>query len=133
SSIFPDEKYENYILSFLCSNVCFYLLSSIAPTVNFQIGNIGDLPIIIDDSYLEEINFLSNRNIYLCKKEWDFYETSWDFKTHPAIEFKVNSSLKDSFENFKKEIEIMFNEVRENEERINKIFKKIYGFNEEDS
>lgn len=131
SSIFPDEKYENYILSFLCSNVCFYLLSSIAPTVNFQIGNIGDLPIIIDDSYLEEINFLSNRNIYLCKKEWDFYETSWDFKTHPAIEFKVNSRLKDSFENFKKEIEIMFNEVRENEERINKIFKKIYRFNEE--
>lgn len=131
SSIFPDEKYEKYILSFLCSNVCFYLLSSIAPTVNFQIGNIGDLPIIIDDTYLDEINFLANRNIYLCKKEWDFYETSWDFKTHPAIEFKINSSLKDSFINFEREIELMFNEVKENEERINKIFKEIYGFSEE--
>lgn len=131
SSIFPDEKYEKYILSFLCSNVCFYLLSSIAPTVNFQIGNIGDLPIIIDDTYLDEINFLANRNIYLCKKEWDFYETSWDFKTHPAIEFKIGSSLKDSFINFEREIELMFNEVKMNEERINKIFKDIYGFGDE--
>ena len=131
SSIFPDEKYEKYILAFLCSNVCFYLLSSIAPTVNFQIGNIGDLPFIIEDSYLDEINLLANRNIYLCKTEWDFYETSWDFKTHPAILFKVNSSLKDSFENYKIEIQSMFNEVKENEIRLNKIFKDIYGFKDE--
>lgn len=131
SSIFPDDKYEKYILSFLCSNVCFYLLSSIAPTVNFQIGNIGDLPIIIDDSYLDEINFLCNRNIYLCKKEWDFYETSWDFKTHPAIYFKVDSKLESSFMNFKKEVDFMFDEVKRNEIRINEIFKEIYGFKDE--
>lgn len=131
SSIFPDEKYEKYILAFLCSNVCFYLLSSIAPTVNFQIGNIGDLPIIVEDFHLEEINFLANRNIYLCKKEWDFYETSWEFKIHPAIEFKISPYMKDSFENFKREIEILFSEVKENEEKINRIFKKIYGFDEE--
>ncbi len=131
SSIFPDEKYDKYVLAFLCSNVCFYLLSSIAPTVNFQIGNIGDLPIIIDDSHLDEINMLANRNIYLCKREWNFYETSWEFKTHPAIEFKISSFIKDSFQNFKKQIETLFSEVKENEERINKIFKVIYGFDEE--
>lgn len=131
SSIFPDEKYEKYILAFLCSNICFYLLSSIAPTVNFQIGNIGDLPIIIDDSYLNEVNMLSSRNIYLCKKEWDFYETSWEFKTHPAILFKVNSSLKDAFENYKNEVQNMFNEVKKNEVRLNEIFKNIYGFTNE--
>lgn len=131
SSLFPDDKYEKYILAFLCSNVCFYLLSSIAPTVNFQIGNIGDLPIIINDYYLEEINRLANRNIYLCKKEWDFYETSWDFKTHPAIEFKVGGRIKDAYYNFHKEVNIMFNEVKENEERINEIFKEIYEFTDE--
>lgn len=131
SSLFPDEKYEKYILAFLCSNVCFYFLSSIAPTVNFQIGNIGDLPIVIDDSYLDEINFLVNRNIYLCKKDWDFYETSWDFKIHPAIEFKTDGSLESSFKNFKRETEIMFDEVKRNEERINEIFKEIYGLDDE--
>ena len=108
SSLFPDEKYEKYILSFLCSKVCFYFLSSIAPTVNFQIGNIGDLPIIIDDFYLEKINELANRNIYLCKKEWNFYETSWDFKVHPAISFKISSKIEDSFKNFKIEVNNIF-------------------------
>lgn len=131
SSLFPDKKYEKYILAFLCSNVCFYLLSSIAPTVNFQIGNIGDLPIIMDDSYLDDITKLANRNIYLCKKEWDFYETSWDFKVHPSIEFKISGRLKDSYDNFHKEIEIMFEEVKRNEERMNLIFKEIYGFSDE--
>ncbi len=131
SSLFPEDKYEKYILAFLCSGVCFYLLSSIAPTVNFQIGNIGDLPIIIDENYLNEITRLANRNIYLCKKEWDFYETSWDFKTHPAITFKISGKIRDSYENFYSEIESMFNEVKENEERINHIFKKIYGFVDE--
>ena len=131
SSVFPEEKYEKYILAFLCSNVCFYLLSSIAPTVNFQIGNIGDLPIIIDENYIEEIEKLANRNIHLCKKEWDFYEVSWNFKTHPAITFKINSSLKDSYLNYRDNLNNMFNEVKENEERINTIFKKIYKFNDE--
>ena len=26
----------------------------------------------MDDSYLDDITKLANRNIYLCKKEWDF-------------------------------------------------------------
>lgn len=131
SSVFPENKYEKYILAFLCSNICFYLLSSIAPTVNFQIGNIGDLPVIIDENYIDEIESLANRNIYLCKEEWDFYETSWNFKTHPAITFKVSSNIEDSYYNYNQHLNRSFKELKENEEKINKIFKKIYEFNNE--
>ena len=76
------KKYQYYVLSFLCSKVAFYLLSSIAPTVNFQIGNIGDLPIILDDKYLDEINTIAIENINLCKENWDNQEISWDFTEH---------------------------------------------------
>ncbi len=60
-----------------------------------------------------------------------FYETSWDFKVHPSIEFKISGRLKDSYDNFYREVETMFEEVKRNEERINFIFKEIYGFSDE--
>ena len=71
SSMFPDEKHLYYALAFLTSNVAFKLLSYLAPTVNFQVGNIKDLPYIIDDTYLDEINSLVKSNIKLCQENWD--------------------------------------------------------------
>ena len=85
SSMFPEEDKVFYILSFLASNVAFFYLSTLAPTVNFQIGNIGDLPLKIDDTYKEYIEELSKENVQISKKDWDSFETSWDFKKHPLI------------------------------------------------
>ena len=44
SSMFPKDSDLNYVIGYLCSNVCFKFLSCLAPTVNFQVGNISSLP-----------------------------------------------------------------------------------------
>ena len=128
SSMFPidnTKKYQYYVLSFLCSKVAFYLLSSIAPTVNFQIGNIGDLPIILDDKYLDEINTIAIENINLCKENWDNQEISWDFTEHKLVTF-YGLSLHDALDKYILYQNNLYNRLKTNEERLNTIFNQIY-------
>ena len=87
-SLFIDEKDYNYIASFLSSNLAFYFLRIINPTLAFQIGNIKSLPIIFPESIetKQKIDQLTQQNIDISKEEWDSRETSWDFTASPLIE-----------------------------------------------
>ena len=123
--MFLDKKYIYYVLAFLSSNVCFKLLSLLAPTVNFQVGNIGDLPIIINDKYLEEINELAKENINICKEVWDNRETSWDFTVNPLLRYNIKE-LDKCYINYNQRINNLYDRLKENEERINEIFIEIY-------
>lgn len=81
SSMFPEETNLYYIIGYLCSNVCFKFLSCLAPTVNFQVGNIASLPFKItnDIKVRNRIDELVKENIEICKEEWSFYETNIEF------------------------------------------------------
>ena len=123
-SVFVDD-YLNYIFGFLNSNVCGNILDLISPTLNYEVGHIASLPIIIDENKVEEINNIVLENIKICKDDWDDYETSWNFKKHPLLKFNENN-LKNSFkswESYKKE---QFNQLKSNETKLNKIFSEIY-------
>ena len=132
SSIFVQEKYLKYVLSFLASNVAFLYLSTLAPTVNFQVGNISSLPIIIDDNYLDQINKLADQNILISKEEWDNYEESWDFKAHPYIKFKhVSNLLYEIFDYYEEYMNRNYITLKMNEKSINDIFINIYNLTED--
>ena len=85
SSMFPSEDNMKYILGFLASNTAFYYLSILAPTVNFQVGNIGDLPLLTDENKKPQIDKLVEDNIALSRADWDSFEASQDFKKHPLL------------------------------------------------
>lgn len=72
-----------YILGFLASCVCFEILKILNPTLNYQAGNIKNLPLLIDRK--EEVNDRVNQNVQISKQDWNSYETSWDFKRHPLV------------------------------------------------
>ena len=123
-SVFIDD-YLNYIFGFLNSNVCGNILDLISPTLNYEVGHIASLPIIIDENKVEEINNIVLENIKICKDDWDDYETSWNFKKHPLLKFNENNLEKSfkSWESYKKE---QFNQLKSNETKLNKIFSEIY-------
>ena len=75
----------NYILAFVNSCVFHYLLNTISPTLNFEVGQIGMLPIILDSTVVEKISSIAEENVCHSKDDWDSYETSWDFKRNPLI------------------------------------------------
>ena len=84
-SIFAEDKETLYYLfGILNSNVTKYILSVLAPTINYEVGQISVLPIINNVNLCDSTKIVNN-NILLKKKEYDSFETSWDFKKHPLI------------------------------------------------
>lgn len=86
SSIFPNsEKKFGYLLGFLASEVAFNCLKITNSTINFQVGDVRMLPLVYDENNFNIITKISNTNVTLSQKDWNAYETSWDFKKHPLV------------------------------------------------
>lgn len=132
SSGFPNQEDTLYILAFLASKVSFAFLSVLAPTVNFQTGNIADLPLRISDNkeYRKKIDELVLENIELSKKDWDNFEFSWNFKRHPLLCCNT-TKLEDAYKQIECEWNNNFQKLKMNEEELNKLFIKIYDISQE--
>ena len=122
-----SRKNNRYTLGFLASCVGFKILGILNPTLNYQAGNIKNLPIIF--SREKEVDTLVENNINLSKKDWDSFETSWNFKKHPLLHKTI--SLVEIFNQWQKECNIRFNQLKSNEEELNRIFINIYGLQDE--
>ena len=150
SSIFVEKKDLPYILGFMFSKLSSMFLKYINPTLNFQIGNVGALPIIFDNTKRQQIDALVEQNIAISKDDWDSFETSWDFEQHPLIRFSnrnkglVNyeniskvepitegDKISECFAKWKAYKEQQFNQLKANEEELNRLFIEIYGLQDE--
>ena len=121
------------------------------PTINYKCGIIKTLPnLCIDDSTKIE---KAKENIELSKCDWDAFETSWDFTTHPLVSMSkglwdatATAAAMDYFYGYLPEascpLEICyllwqgqcnerFNKLKANEEELNRIFIDIYGLQDE--
>lgn len=130
SSLFCDKEMMNYILAFLSSNVAFYFLAAIAPTVNFQVGNIASLPFIYDLDLLSTINETVDKLIDISKQIDMCDELSWHYKQHPLVDIYDNK--KTFIENVETYANIYYGlnmQVVKYEEKINTIFNQIYQTN----
>lgn len=118
-----------YYLGFCNSNIAAQILELIAPTINYQAGDIARLPIIYDERCCEEITKLVQENIELSKQAWDEFEISWDYTSSPLL--CGENSIKEAYEKWKKVCLERFMKVQNNERRINELFVEIYGLHGE--
>lgn len=132
SSVFPKKEHINYLMGLMCSKVAFEILKIQNPTLNFPAGTIGKIPVIISDEkkYINLIDKIVSENVQISKKEWNSFETSYNFKKHCIIKFKSNN-IENSFENWSNFTEKQFNQLKSNEEELNRIFIHIYGLDDE--
>ena len=98
-SIFLNKFKKEYILGFINSNVAVKILNLISPTLNYEVGHILSLPIIFKESEEVIIEDLVRSNISICKKDWDSYETYWNFNKHPLLNYNSNL-IENNFENW---------------------------------
>lgn len=140
------SKYETLIclIAFLNSKLAKLYLSIFNEGLNYNQGDIAKLPIIVQsNNYIKNI---SEQNISLSKTDWDSFETSWDFKSHPLIKFKQsnalwgdpttedfrnNGSIQLSYKAWETFTGIQFSQLKVNEEELNRIFIDIYGLQDE--
>ena len=83
-SCFSDNNLY-YLLALCNSKVATAFLAVFSPTINFQAGDIANIPVAIVDDQVAPVENVVKENIELSKSDWDAYETSWDFKRHPLV------------------------------------------------
>lgn len=146
SSIFiNDDKNFNLVLGMINSNVAFYFLKCLNPTLNFQVRDIRNLPLIINNTYKVRIDELVSDNILISQIDWDSFETSSDFKKHPLLNddiLRSENQLYDQKDDLFKYLTTrfcawdsftckQFHQLKANEEELNRIFIEIYGLQDE--
>ena len=143
STLFTDDRYYEYLLAFLSSSVCNYILKMLNPTMNYQAGNIKSLPVIFNNQEL--VQKIGTDCVAISQSDWDSFESSWGFQYHPLIverceyrdqmELNCNaearrasvSLISKRFEMWVASCEKRFIQLRANEEELNRIFIDIYG------
>ena len=160
-AFYPDKCDKIYqYLGFMASNVGRTYLALLSPTINFNAGEIGRLPIVASSDE-RIVNKIVKNNISLSKQDWDAHETSWDFETNPLLAVDEETyidnihheierheketgehicidpaapeldSLEWRMEQYKQKWEHLFMQLHENEEELNRQFIDIYGLQDE--
>ncbi len=83
STIIVNESIYDFTIGLLNSKVYLYVATILNPTLNFQVKDVCSMPIL--SNHKNKIDNLVKENIELSKKDWDSFETSWDFEGHPLV------------------------------------------------
>ncbi|MGX6427995.1 BREX-1 system adenine-specific DNA-methyltransferase PglX [Levilactobacillus yonginensis] len=131
-----NVKNTDYLLGFLNSKAAAYIRNIYNPTLNTNISDITNIPLKVDNTKI--IEYYVEENIQISKKDWDAFETSWNFKnqmllTHIADDKRteVDGKLKNAFKIWQGEARERFDQLKANEEELNRIFIDLYGLNDE--
>lgn len=124
TSIFAPSDKLKQLIGLLNSNTCTEILKCLSPTLNFEVGHISNIPILLFDK--SQVISLVEKNISISKDDWDSFETSWDFTNHPLLKDRV-ATLANAYETFKQDCADRFQQLKQNEQELNRIFIDIYG------
>lgn len=117
-------------LAFLNSTVALSMLQFLSPTLNFEAGHIGNLPICFSNEN-PKVKYYVKKNILLSCTDWNSHETSWDFSRHPLLPSQSPATIAACYDTFRTACEERFLTLKSNEEELNRIFIDIYGLTDE--
>jgi hypothetical protein len=132
--IFSTNANNIYFMSLLNSKLESPLISSISPTVNFEAGQLAEVPIIFSnsDQIRQTIDTLTQQNIDISKEEWDSRETSWDFCVNELIRHKTDDGkISSAYQTYCDCWREKFMQLHANEVELNRLFIDIYELQDE--
>lgn len=152
-TVFVKIELEKYTLALLNTCVTKFYLDLLSPTINFQAGDVGKVPYLYQQDFHEHVDEITEETVEISKRDWDSFETSWDFAIHPLVRWskalwdataigatmqhfygghpEVSCPLELCFMLWQGECEERFNQLKANEEELNRIFIDIYGLQDE--
>ena len=140
STIIVNENIYYYVIALLNTNTYLYISKILNPTINLQVKDVRSLPLVLENQDI--VNNLSHSCIDICKIDYDSFETSWDFKVHPLVELRLagasawgdnapSARISSAYKTWSMACEERFNQLKANEEELNRIFIDIYGLQDE--
>jgi len=126
SGLFVSKELEMLLLGLVNSVIGSYLLSKLNPTINFQVGDIANIPVVIPESDLKSlIEQKVNENIEIAKAESSFWEENYEFT---GIDFsaKKHQFVSGLFIETTKHVAISIQKLFQNEQELNSIFIGLY-------
>ncbi|HHN8621792.1 TPA: BREX-1 system adenine-specific DNA-methyltransferase PglX [Escherichia fergusonii] len=116
-TLFTDKNID-ILGAFLNSCIAARYLEFLSPTLNFQPGDIGRIlfPKILLSAKIE-----FEKCVEIAKKDWNLYETSWDFLKSPLITL-FEKKIQDTFVAYKDNCEQMSINLKKLEEHNNAEF-----------
>ena len=130
--IFEKSLKLEYALGLLNSKITQLLIPMLNPTVSLQIGDVESIPVIYDFEKEKFVIKVVSACIDISKDDWDSYEGSWDFVKHPFFRGDTMGQLiSDKYKEWETECDNRFNQLKANEEELNRIFIDIYGLQDE--
>ena len=129
NSIYPldNEVSLIYLLGILNSKSCNYISKMLSPTLGVSPEDILNIPIVVRDESI--VSSVVKNMLAISKIDWDSFETSWDFQCHSLLR-KV-PTISEAFDQWQAECDDRFNQLKANEEELNRIFIDIYGLQDE--
>lgn len=150
---FTNAEIEYYILALLNSKATGAFIQFVSPTLNYEVGHIKSIPVVVDKEVHSRVDNLVQENITISKEDWDSFEISWDFEEHPFLKWskalwdvtaigasmhhyygsqpEVGSPVELCFMLWQGECNERFAKLKTNEEDLNRIFIDIYGLQDE--
>lgn len=124
-----SESYLEVVGAFVNSRVAARYLEFLAPTLNFQPGDIGK--ILLNENALScKSNFI--RMVSFGKSDWNSYETSWEFTQLPLLDTLIQQSqLASNYQALRSHWQETTTEMQRLEEENNRLFIDAYGLQDE--
>ena len=127
---FFDGMFVGYgICAVLNSSFAKKILQAIAPTLNANVGQIGQIPFARFERSVE--NSDSETLIGVSRFDWDSFETSWDFQRFALLDSKQGAQsgdlLEDAVLHLREYWDGISEEQREREIRNNELVTDAYG------
>lgn len=119
---------DSVYLAYMNTVVFQEFASLICQGLHYSTGQIPEIPFILFSN--EETSDNVQQNVSISKADWDAFETSWDFARHPLL-VRPTATLAAAYEQYKAETNARFDQLRYNEEELNRIFIDIYGLMDE--
>lgn len=73
------------ILGLMSTPVANKIFKILNPTINLQVGDFTNFPVLADVISKSAPDQWIQKNINLARKDWNTFETSWNFTGHPVL------------------------------------------------
>ena len=129
--LFTDGE-DYFYLGYLNSKIALYCLELLSPTLNYEAGHIGSLPITYSSIAKNQAAINIPQLVDLSKADWNSYETSWDFTSLPLLQTNyTQATMQSTYKTLRSHWLTMTQKMQQLEEENNRIFIEAYGLEAE--